>query len=107
MFATNTMLGPVFAEPLQVHFKTIIVRLSGTISCTAAPIVTMMDLGTSPSTAYSGAVGSVAGVTTGTSDGVYQYSASVIMAPGDYYGFAFTGGTCVTAPTFDITAQVQ
>jgi hypothetical protein len=101
------MLGPVFAEPLQVHFKTIIVRLSGTISCTGAPVVTMMDLGTSPSTAFGSAIGSVAAVTTGTSDGVYQYSASVNMTPGDYYGFAFTGGTCVTAPTFDITAQVQ
>jgi hypothetical protein len=107
LFATNTMLGPVFAEPLQVHFKTIIVRLSGTISCTGAPVVSMMDLGTSPSTAFGSAIGSVAAVTTGTSDGVYQYSASVTMTPGDYYGFAFTGGTCVTAPTFDITAQVQ
>jgi hypothetical protein len=107
LFATNTMRGPVFAEPLQVHFKTIIVRLSGTISCTGAPVVSMMDLGTSPSTAFGSAIGSVAAVTTGTSDGVYQYSASVNMAPGDYYGFAFTGGTCVTAPTFDITAQVQ
>jgi streptogramin lyase len=107
LFATNTMLGPVFAEPLQVHFKTIIVRLSGTISCTGAPVVSMMDLGTSPSTAFGSAIGSVAAVTTGTSDGVYQYSVSVNMTPGDYYGFAFTGGTCVTAPTFDITAQVQ
>lgn len=107
LFATSTMLGPVFAEPLQVHYKTIIVRLSGTISCTDAPIVTMMDLGTSPATAFGSAVGSVDSVTTGTSDGVYQHSASVNMTPGDYYGFAFTGGTCVTPPTFDITAQVQ
>ena len=107
LFATNTMLGPVFAEPLQVHFKTLIVRLSGTLSCSSAPVVSMMDLGTSPSTVYGGAIGIVAAVTTATSDGVYKLSTSVNMTPGDYYGFAFTGGTCVTAPTFDITAQVQ
>jgi hypothetical protein len=106
-FTTSTMVGPVFAEPLQVHFKTLIVRQSGTISCSGAPVVAMMDLGTSPSTVFSGASGTVASVTTATSDGVYQFTGSVNMTPGDYYGFAFTGGTCTTAPQFDITAQVQ
>jgi hypothetical protein len=107
LFATSTMLGPVFAEPVTATYKTIIVRMSGSITCATAPVVTMEDLGTSPSTAFGSVVGSVDSVTTGTSDGVYQHSASVNLTPGHYYGFAFSGGACATPPNFDITAQVQ
>jgi hypothetical protein len=107
LFATNTMLGPVFAEPVTATYKTIIVRMSGSITCATAPAVTMEDLGTSPSTAFGSVVGSVDSVTTGTSDGVYQHSASVNLTPGHYYGFAFSGGACAVPPNFDITAQIQ
>jgi hypothetical protein len=107
LFANNTILGPVYLEPVGVHFKALIARLSGTISCTVAPAVNFADLGTSSSTVYSGIPGTVAGVTTGTSDGVYEFDGSVNMVAGHYYGFYLSGGTCVTAPNFDITAQVQ
>lgn len=107
LYANTTILGPVYLEPVGVHFKALIVRLSGTISCSAAPTVNFADLGTSSATVYSGISGTVAGVATGTSDGVYEFDGSVNMVAGHYYGFYFSGGTCVTAPTFDITAQVQ
>jgi hypothetical protein len=107
LFATATVLGPVYFEPVQVALKSLIMRQSGTISCTVAPAVGFVDLGTSPTTTYGSISGTVAGVTGATSDGVYSFSGSVNMVAGHYYGFAFSAGTCVTAPTFDITAQVQ
>jgi hypothetical protein len=107
LFASSTLAGAVFYEPVFVTYKSIIVRLSGTISCATAPGVNFYDLGTSPSTTFGGVSGTVDGVTTGTSDGVYSHTASVSMVAGHYYGFGFSGGTCVTAPTFDITATVQ
>jgi hypothetical protein len=108
LFATATMLGPVFYEPNNALMQNIVIRLSGTISCTVAPTVEMMNLGTSPSTAYGGAT-SISTNPTGTSDGVYANGPAlgVVMTAGHYYGFAFSAGTCVTAPTFDIVATVQ
>lgn len=102
----NTILGPVYLEATQVHFKALIVRLSGTTTCPVAPVVSFMDLGTSPTTTFSSAT-SVTSLTTGTTAGVYQTTGNVNLALGDYFGFAFTGGTCSAAPQFDITVQVQ
>jgi hypothetical protein len=107
LFSTNTILGPVFYEPVAVTYKSIIARLSGSISCSIAPAVSLYDLGTSPSTTFGSVVGTVDGVTTGTSDGVYQHTASVNMVAGHYYGYGFSSGTCATAPTFDLSSAVQ
>jgi hypothetical protein len=108
LFSTNTILGPVFYEPVQVAFKALIVRQSGTISCTGAPTIGFYDLGTSPTTTFGSVAGTVASVGTSTSDGVFITGpTSVNMVAGHYYGYAFSAGTCVTAPTFDITATVQ
>lgn len=46
-------------------------------------------------------------LTSGTSDGVYTPTGSISLTAGDYYGFAFSTGTCATAPTFDITATLR
>lgn len=101
-----TMYGPVYLEPLQVHFKSIIVRTKGS-TCTVAPAVQFVDLGTSPSTIYSGIAGTVDSVNTSTTDGVFQATANVNMVPGHYYGFALLNGTCTQWPQYDITVQVQ
>lgn len=110
LFALNTMLGPVYFEPstlASVAAKTWTVRLAGTISCTVAPAISLMDLGTSPTTSFGGASGSVYTLPTSTSAGVYASSGSVNMVPGHYYGYAITSGTCATPPTFDINTQLQ
>ena len=100
------MLGPVYYAPYTTALATVmIVRLSGTISCTVAPVVNLMDLGTSVSTAY-GSATSVGSVSTATSDGVFSnLSVGSGLTGTHYYGIAFSAGTCVTAPTIDVTAQ--
>jgi hypothetical protein len=100
------MLGSVYYAPYGVGttFGPMIARLSGTISCSVAPTINLMDLGTSATTAY-GSATSIASLATGTSDGVYVLSAVAGLTTGHYYGIAFSAGTCVTAPNFDITVN--
>lgn len=110
LFATSTLFGPVYFYqlPAGTYVPTttpLIARLSGTISCTVAPVVGIYDLGTSSTTAF-GSATLVGSVTTGTSDGVYQANLSSLTFNGQhYYGVAFSAGTCVTAPTIDVTVQ--
>jgi hypothetical protein len=108
LFATGTMLGGVYYLPNVPPFYAsgpFTARLSGTISCSVAPVINVMDLGTSPSTAY-GSATSITSLTTGTSDGVYSTTPGTFgLTTGHYIGIAFSSGTCVTAPNFDITVQ--
>lgn len=108
LFALNTMLGGVYYAPKAATINQVSVRLSGTISCTSAPVVNIMDLGTSPTTAY-GSATSISSNNTGTSDGVYAVGPTlgITVTAGHYLGLAISFGTCVTAPTFDVTAQLQ
>lgn len=105
LFATVTMLGAVHNTPyLNSLNASIIVRTSGAISCTVAPVVNLMDLGTSATTVY-GSATSIGSVTTATSDGVFTGTSSSALQNGHYYGIGFSAGTCITAPTFDISVQ--
>ncbi len=104
LFATSTMLGPVFYTVKAVTGEFFILRQSGTISCTVAPTGQLMDLGTSATTAYSSAT-AISNVSVGVSDGVATTSLGNLTA-GHYYGFAFSSGTCVTAPTFDFAVSL-
>jgi len=105
LFSTSTMLGPVYYTPISCCGNPwIVARLSGTISCTVAPVILLMDLGSVPTTSY-GSATSVVSLTTGTSDGVYQNIGSTTLIAGHWYGIAFSAGTCVTAPTFDISVS--
>jgi hypothetical protein len=106
------MLGPVYLFQYATGSYTdinveLLARLSGTISCTVAPVVSLRDLGTSPTTSYiSGS--QIASLTTSTADGVFEtnYGAtSITFYGGHYYGIGFSSGTCVTAPTIDFTAR--
>lgn len=106
---TATMLGPVWYEPIAVS-GFVFVRQSGTISCVGTPTVQIMDLGTSPTTAY-GSATVWASISTGTSDGVYPTGLEVAgnTVAGHFYGAAFSAssGACATPPTFDITMTLQ
>lgn len=105
LFATVTMLGAVHNTPyLNSLNASITVRTSGAISCTVAPVVNLMDLGTSATTVY-GSATSIGSVTTATSDGVFTGTSSSALQNGHYYGIGFSAGTCITAPTFDISVQ--
>lgn len=105
LFATSTVLGPVYYANFASNSSQLAARLSGTISCTVAPVVVLLDLGTSVTTAY-GSATVLASLTTGTSDGAYVTAVGGgSITAGHYYGIGFSGGTCVTAPTFDITTQ--
>jgi hypothetical protein len=104
LFATATLLGPVYYTSYTNGSTNpkLTIRLSGTISCIAAPNVVLMDLGTSATTVY-GSATAIASVATGTSDGVYTGIGTIALISGHYYGVAFSSGTCATAPTIDIT----
>lgn len=108
LFATVTMIGPVFYEPLAAVINQVSVRLSGTIVCSSAPTINIMDLGASPTTVY-GSATSISSNTTGTSDGVYAVGPAlgVGVTAGHYLGVAISFGTCATPPTIDVTAQIQ
>ena len=104
LFATSTMLGPAYiADTTSGNAFFFVVRLSGTISCTVAPSVSIMDMGTTPTTVYGSATTAFT-QSTGTADGVYFTNSPVgSIVSGHYYGVAFSSGTCVTAPTIDVT----
>ena len=105
LFSTVTMLGAVnYAPYTDSAGPRITVRQSGTISCTVAPTINFMDLGVTASTAY-GSATSIASVTTATTDGVFTGSGIIPLTSTHYYGIAFSAGTCVTPPTFDISVQ--
>ena len=110
LFSTSTALGPVYFLPNGATWPSstfiMIARLSGTISCTVAPSIVFLDLGTSATTAY-GSATVFATLTTGTSDGVYTNGGGAAsIAAGHYVGMGFSGGTCVTAPTIDLTVTL-
>jgi hypothetical protein len=107
LFSTGATIGPVYyAQYGGAVIPTMIARLSGTISCTASPVINFMDLGTSPGTAY-GSATSLGSLTTGTSDGVFGSATYILgvsaLTAGHYYGIALSSGTCVTAPTIDVS----
>jgi hypothetical protein len=107
LFATSTALSAVYLESNAVHIVGLTARLAGTISCTVAPTIVILDLGTSATTAY-GSATVLQSLATGTSDGAYTTGAiSVAVAAGHYLGMGFSAGTCVTGPTFDIAATMQ
>lgn len=107
LFSTTTALGSVYYEGNTATLKRITARLSGTISCTVAPTINILDLGASPTTAY-GSATSLATLATATSDGAVASGAlSVAITAGHYIGMGFSAGTCITAPTIDITVAVQ
>jgi hypothetical protein len=104
LFTTVTMLGPVYKATTAETVSGMVMRQTGTISCSVAPSAVVMDLATSPATAYGGATATGLVVSGGVTDGVYTFGGSPqVLTSGHFYGVAFTAGTCVTAPTFDIT----
>lgn len=106
-FATSTMLGPAYFEPVAVKITTMTIRNSGTTSCSAAPVVNIMDLGTSPSTLY-GSATSLQSLTGGTVVGVTGTSGlSVAITAGHYIGVALSAGTCATPPQMDVSISLQ
>lgn len=106
----TSVLGPVYFEmdsnSTAGTLKLVTARLSGTISCTVAPSVVILDLGTSATTAY-GSATVLTTLATGTSDGAYVSSTlSVTIASGHYLGLGFSAGTCVTPPIIDVVANI-
>jgi hypothetical protein len=96
----------VFYEPNVTTVSQIVVRQSGTISCTVAPQIAILDLGTSATTSYASAT-KFSTLTTSTSDGVSSTGFGSYAAIGHYFGVGFAAGTCATAPTFDISITID
>lgn len=107
LFSTSTMLSTTYLETNASRILALTARLSGTISCTVAPTVAVVDLGTSVTTVYgSGTV--LQSLVTGTADGSFTTGAiSVSVTAGHYIGIGFSAGTCITSPTFDISTTMQ
>jgi hypothetical protein len=107
LFSTVTAISTAYLEDNAVTLKAITARLSGTISCTVAPTIAILDLGTSVTTVY-GSATVLASLATGTADGAFTSTGlSNAIAGGHYIGMGFSAGTCVTAPTMDISAEIQ
>jgi hypothetical protein len=106
LFSTSTLLSNVFYAPNAGTINKVLARFEGTITCSVAPVITVMDLGTSPTTVY-GSSSTVVSVTTGTSDGVYSSGSTGAVVAAHYYGVGFSAGTCSTAPTISISAEIQ
>lgn len=106
LFSTSTMLGAVYFTTYTSTsgLSGMIARLSGPISCSVAPVINLMDLGASPTTAYGSATAFIT-LSTGTSDGVYIEQLGNVLVPSHYYGVAMSAGTCVTPPTIDVTVR--
>jgi len=104
LFSTATMLGPVYFTSYSDtrSWPQLTVRQEGPISCTVAPTVQLMDLGTNASTVYASAT-AIATLALGTADGVFIGNGSSTLTSDHYYGIAFSAGTCATAPTIDVT----
>jgi hypothetical protein len=110
LFATSTTLGAIYYLPNGLVWPSLtlelIARLAGTISCSGAPVVSLLDLGTSATTAY-GSATVIASLTTGTSDGIYTSgSGAGSIGAGHYLGMGFSGGACTTPPTIDLTVTI-
>jgi len=105
----GTLLGPVYyaLDGAVISSSSLFaVRQQGGILCSgSSPVISLMDLGTSPSTTLSGAT-TVILLSTGTSDGMYSnLSGSFTTTTGHWYGLsAMTDTTsCTTYPMFDVT----
>jgi hypothetical protein len=107
LFATSTAASGVFYEANAATLSAVTARLEGGITCTTAPMVAILDLGTSPGTAY-GSATVLTSLATGTADGAFAANGlNVGITAGHYVGIGFSAGTCATAPTISITATVQ
>jgi hypothetical protein len=108
-FVTNTALGQVFYEPVASLLQSVQIRLTGPMSCTSAPTVTVLDLGTSAATTYASAT-AISNDSTSTSVGVFSFGGatplSVSVPAGHYLGIGLSG-SCTTPPSFSIAALIQ
>jgi hypothetical protein len=107
LFAENKALGPVYYYVAPSAIVSVTARLSGPISCSDAPAVTIIDLGISPTTNFESAK-VLKTLPTGTADGVFSATGfSAAIMGGHYVGLGFSAGTCATPPTIDVTITVQ
>lgn len=108
LFATSSATAAVYYAPNGYTLKSIVTRVTGSPICTAAPTVVILDLGTSPTTAYGSATVLVSQATA-TSNGVFSNTSitGASVASGHYIGLGLSAGACVTAPTLSVTLQVQ
>lgn len=107
LFATNTATGGVYFETNAVTIKAVVSREQGSPVCTAAPVLVLLDLGTSASTAY-GSATVLYSQTLSTSNTVAANTGlNVAVAAGHYLGVGFSAGTCVTPPTISTTVMLQ
>ena len=107
LFARDMALGPAYFFVAPSAIVAVTARLSGPISCSDAPTVTILDLGVSPTTNYESAK-VLKTLATGTADGAYSTTGFAATVKGGHYvGLGFSAGTCATPPTIDVTTTVQ
>ena len=106
--AVSTMLGAVYYAPTgltAVSSSLFVVRLTGPMTCSSAPVIQFMDLGVgAPWTIY-GSATVLLSLTTGITPGVYSnLTGSFTTVAGHWYGIALGSSTaCSVYPTFDIS----
>lgn len=107
LFATGAVKSNVYYEPSALTMMAVTSREEGSPICTAAPVVVILDLGTSPSTAY-GSATILYSQTLSTSNTVVSGSGlSVPIAAGHFIGIGLSAGTCVTPPTISTVVTAQ
>lgn len=107
LFATNTATGSIYYEPNAVTIRAVVSREQGSPTCTAAPVLTILDLGTSASTAYASATVLYSQTLSTSNTVVANTGLSVAVAAGHYIGAGFSAGACVSAPTISTTITLQ
>ena len=107
LFAASVVKSTVYYEVNAVTLLSLTTREEGSPICTAAPVLAILDLGTSPSTAYASAT-VLYSQTLSTSNTVASNTGlSIAIAAGHYLGIGFSAGTCVTPPTISAVATLQ
>lgn len=107
LFATSQAMGNVFYEINAVTLRSVTTRIQGSPTCTTAPTIVILDLGTSASTVYASATILVSQATS-TSNGVFTTTGlSAAITAGHYIGIGLSAGACVTPPTISTSVTLQ
>ncbi len=101
----NVPVGGVFWAGEGATIERFTANLAGTNNCSTAPVIRVMDCGTS---ATCSAPVSLILLTTGTTNGIFDSGAiAVAIATQHFFTAEFTAGNCTGKPSFDAAATLR
>lgn len=107
LLSTGAAVSNVYYEPNAATIMAVTTREEGNPVCVTAPVLQILDLGTSPTTTYASAT-KIQAQTLSTGNTVVSTTGlTIAVAAGHYLGIGFSAGTCVTPPTISAVVTVQ